>query len=372
MTPQFLRQATGCSLEAAERFAGPLSAACAFYSIDTPVRLAAFLAQVGHESGSFRYVAELWGPTEAQKRYEGRADLGNTKPGDGKRFRGHGLIQVTGRANHARVRDRLRERFDDVPDFESEPEKLADPKWACLSACDYWDDKHLNPLADAGQFELITKRINGGLTGYEDRKARWERAKNAFKTKEEPMPLPALALPLAAAVIDIFTPLAKEKINKELARHSDSPEVVEKMTNAVIQTVQQVTGQTDPIQAVAEFQKAPELIQQVESQTLASIDQVLAVYREVRQMDREDISAAREHDKGSTEFWKRPAFWITLLLLPLVYFVVYRVLEKDAFSPEVQSMVISAVITGILGAILGYWLGSSFGSQEKTRELVKK
>ncbi len=72
-----------------------------FRQINTPARAAAFLAQVGHESGQLRYLREIWGPTPAQVRYEGRADLGNAQPGDGKRFMGRGLIQITGRKNYA-------------------------------------------------------------------------------------------------------------------------------------------------------------------------------------------------------------------------------------------------------------------------------
>jgi putative chitinase len=152
----------------------------AFYGIDTPVRQAAFLAQIGHESGGLKHLKEVWGPTDAQERYEGRKDLGNTQPGDGERFCGHGLIQTTGRHNHALVRDRLRLRFDDVPDFEQHPEELMDTQWASLSACDYWDMKHLNEIADTGDFELVTRKINGGLNGYEDRLDRWNYAKKAL------------------------------------------------------------------------------------------------------------------------------------------------------------------------------------------------
>lgn len=184
LTPQLLRDATGCSDEAAARFAEPLAVACASYGIDTLERLAMFLAQIGHESGSLRYTSELWGPTQAQRRYEGRADLGNTRPGDGSRFRGHGLIQTTGRANHARVRDRLRERFHGAPDFEAEPERLTEPQWAALSAADYWDDRGLNALADAGDFERITRRINGGLNGHADRVARLERARRVLPNQQ--------------------------------------------------------------------------------------------------------------------------------------------------------------------------------------------
>ena len=186
MSPQQIAACTGARIDRAERFAPSLSAGMAFYGIDTPRRQSAFLAQVGHESGGLKYVSEVWGPTEAQKRYEGRLDLGNTQPGDGSRFRGHGLIQTTGRANHAAVRDRLRERFANVPDFEAMPEALMDTQWAALSACDYWDMKGLNALADAGDFEGISARINGrnrqtGMpNGYEDRCERWEYAKRAL------------------------------------------------------------------------------------------------------------------------------------------------------------------------------------------------
>lgn len=180
MTPELIAACTGARIDRATRFAPFLSAGMAFYGIDSPKRQAAFLAQIGHETQGLKHTSELWGPTAAQERYEGRKDLGNTQPGDGSRFRGHGLIQTTGRANHAKVRDRLRERFDSVPDFEADPQALMDPQWAALSACDYWDMKGLNPLADADDFEGITVAVNGGLTGYEDRCERWEFARRAL------------------------------------------------------------------------------------------------------------------------------------------------------------------------------------------------
>lgn len=192
ITPALLQKAVGCAAARAAKFADPLSVACAFYSIDTPVRLAAFLAQVGHESGSLRYTTEIAsgaaydvGPLAVR--------LGNTPEddGDGERYRGHGLIQTTGRHNHARVRDRLRERFQGVPDFEADPAALTDPQWAALSAADYWDDKGLNALADAGDFKAITRKINGGLNGYADRKARWARAKRALAPSVETATLAA-------------------------------------------------------------------------------------------------------------------------------------------------------------------------------------
>ena len=174
-----------CSREHAELFAPHLDEACYLYGINTPARLAAFLAQVGHESGSLVHVREVWGPTPAQQRYEGRADLGNTQEGDGSKYRGRGLIQVTGRANYRALRDRMRMRFGFgvVPDFETYPKALEQPRWAALSAGDYWDHHKLNVLADAGShdsFVTMTRRINGGVNGLGDRLLRWDHAKRAL------------------------------------------------------------------------------------------------------------------------------------------------------------------------------------------------
>lgn len=182
ITAAELAVATGSTMALAEKYVDLYNEAMEVYYISlTPERRNMFLANVGHESGGLRYTRELWGPTETQKRYEGRTDLGNTQPGDGSRFRGHGHIQTTGRHNHARVRDRLRERFPDmgVPDFEAEPDKLSEPRWAVYSACDFADMVGLNAIADAGDFDGYCDAINrghktravGDSNGYKDRLA---------------------------------------------------------------------------------------------------------------------------------------------------------------------------------------------------------
>ena len=181
-----LAAAIGCQRSRAALFAGPLDVACARYAIDTPIRMAMFIAQIGHESGSLQFVREVWNPKQvpAQSRYEGRADLGNTLPGDGFRFRGRGLIQTTGRANYRFVRDSLRKGGYRCPDFEQEPELLEEPQWAALSACDYWEMRKCNEAADAGNFELVTRLVNGGTNGLVDRLNRWERAKRVLGVRE--------------------------------------------------------------------------------------------------------------------------------------------------------------------------------------------
>lgn len=163
-----------CSLTRAQHFAPHLTAAMARYQIDTPLRQAHFLAQIGHESGRLQHTREIWGPTEAQKRYEGRKDLGNTEPGDGSRYRGRGLIQITGRANYAKASAAL------GPDFVAKPELLEEPEWAPLSAAEFWCRNGCNELADKDDVVALTRRINGGTNGLDDRKKLLEKARKVL------------------------------------------------------------------------------------------------------------------------------------------------------------------------------------------------
>lgn len=181
ITTDTLRAALGCSTLRAESWAPHLQRACEIFAINTPVRVAAFMAQIGHESGRLVYSREIWGPTPAQVRYEGRADLGNTQSGDGRRFSGRGLIQTTGRANYCATRDGLRKFVPDVPDFEADPAALEQAEWAALSAAWYWHSRGLNALADVGDFKRITIRVNGGTNGMDDRLALWAKAKEALE-----------------------------------------------------------------------------------------------------------------------------------------------------------------------------------------------
>lgn len=150
--------------------------------LQRPELLAHYLAQIGHESGGWTYDEEIWGPTAAQKRYEGRADLGNTQPGDGYKFRGRGAIQLTGRDNYDRFTDFAKAAIDkDAPDFTVNPDAVKTDPWEGTSALWFWDQgnmtgKSLNKYAAANDIEGLTKKINGGLNGLDDRKKRYTRA----------------------------------------------------------------------------------------------------------------------------------------------------------------------------------------------------
>jgi len=170
----------------------PINEACAKYDISTPLRQAAFIGQCQHESQNFTHLEEglnysanrlmaVWpsrfpniavasqyanNPEKlANKVYGGRADLGNREDGDGFKFHGRGCIQLTGRDSYERCGSSI------GVDLLSNPNLLLDPKYAALSAGWFWNKKGLNALADSKDYDTMTKRINGGLIGLDDRKA---------------------------------------------------------------------------------------------------------------------------------------------------------------------------------------------------------
>ena len=175
----------------------PLNKTFEKYEINTPVRQAAFIGQCGHESNSFKVLQEnlnysakglmaTW-PSRfheidvaekyernpqmiANKVYGGRADLGNTEDGDGWRFHGRGLIQLTGRTNYTVCGQALGKPFAEQPELVLEPENAA------MTAGWFWNKRGLNAVADDQAWELLTKRINGGTHGLQDRIERTHKA----------------------------------------------------------------------------------------------------------------------------------------------------------------------------------------------------
>ncbi|MCU9947485.1 glycoside hydrolase family 19 protein [Pseudomonas sp. PDM13] len=209
ITEQQLLQILPNARRRAGVFVSAINRAAARFNITSRVRLAAFLAQVGHESGELTRLVEnlnyrdatriaqifRWGfdanrnarvdPEEVRdaQRYVGRPEalanrayanrMGNgpEASGDGWRYRGRGLIQLTGKANHAAA------SVDLGVDLVAHPELLEQPEHAAMAAARFWASRGLNELADQGDFEGITRRINGGLTGLAERRVLWERAK---------------------------------------------------------------------------------------------------------------------------------------------------------------------------------------------------
>jgi predicted chitinase len=156
------RAMPGLPTDNAREYAPLVNTAMREGRITTRARAAAFLAQLGHESGSLRWMEEL----ASGAAYEGRLDLGNTQPGDGRRYKGRGPIQLTGRANYRAAGKAL-----GLP-LEDNPKMAARPAVGFRTAVWYWTTRGLNPLADRGDFKGITRRINGGYNGLSDREHR--------------------------------------------------------------------------------------------------------------------------------------------------------------------------------------------------------
>ncbi len=155
-----------------ENFLEPLKRVMEKYEINTPLRMVHFLAQIAHESGSLRFKQEI----ASGAAYEGRKDLGNTRPGDGKKFKGHGLIQITGRANHTAYAEYVGD-----PDLIEHPERIGtEPDHSAGAAGWFWMKKNLNAYADKDDILTITKRINGGTNGLQDRKNYLAAGKKVF------------------------------------------------------------------------------------------------------------------------------------------------------------------------------------------------
>lgn len=154
----------------AATFLTSLNTAMTEFSINTAKRISSFLAQVAVESGELRYTLEIGDGSS----YEGRVDLGNTQPGDGPKYKGRGLIQITGRANYAACGTAL------GLDLIANPSLLEVAPGAARSAAWFWSNRRLNDLADTDKFGSITKRINGGYNNLDQRLGYWLVARSLF------------------------------------------------------------------------------------------------------------------------------------------------------------------------------------------------
>ena len=186
MTLGQIKETTCSSTANASKFMVSINDTCDKFDITTPIRQLCFLAQVGHESGSLFFTEEL----ASGAAYEGRKNLGNTQPGDGVKFKGRGLIQITGRTNYKAVGDAL------GIDLIANPKLLGGKnvnlcsieqlKNAAMSAGWFWNSRKLNAIADTiniakpietgtnlTNFILITKKISGGTNGLHDRLNRY-------------------------------------------------------------------------------------------------------------------------------------------------------------------------------------------------------
>lgn len=172
------------------------------YDIVTELRVAHFLAQLAHESDHFRTMEEY----ASGEAYEGRKDLGNIRRGDGRRYKGRGPIQITGRYNYRKYGNLL------GVDLENNPELAEHPEIGLRIAAEYWRQNDLNHWADKDNGKQITRKINGGYNGLNDRLAKIERAKavlNPSHFHNDPVPQPVAPKPAPVEPVRVSAPVVK-------------------------------------------------------------------------------------------------------------------------------------------------------------------
>lgn len=197
LSRQQLIDCTGCSVSDADKYLVFIFSTCKRFEINTKFRMAAFFAQIGHESLNLSVVSEnlnykaeslvrVWPkhfpniqianqyarqPEKiANRAYANRMGNGDEASGDGWRYRGRGFIQLTGKNNYIELTEHFKH------DFVTNPNDVTEPIWCTLSAGYFWSKNSLNELADRQDFERITRRINGGVHGLEDRQRRYNKA----------------------------------------------------------------------------------------------------------------------------------------------------------------------------------------------------
>ena len=190
ISAQQLKEIAGASTTLMTALCEQINEICPKYGIDTPRRMAHFLAQACHETDHFRVLAEY----ASGKAYEGRKDLGNTEAGDGVKYKGRGIFQTTGRANYTA----LGVKVGNPPKFISNPKLLEQPEYAVWSACEFWKSKDFNAIADRNNTDVLKKKrkgelidvspveyisltINGGYNGMDERKKFYARAESVLK-----------------------------------------------------------------------------------------------------------------------------------------------------------------------------------------------
>ena len=325
---------------------------CKHFNINTPSRLAAFIATLCHESGEFKYVKEL----ASGEAYEGRASLGNTQSGDGVRFKGRGFIQLTGRYNYTKFGEAV------GIDCINHPELLESYKYAALSAGWFWDTHNLNTPADVGDFRRVTKIVNGGYNGWENRLRYYNKAIEVFgATEVTPIAIEEKKVPFPAMLAALF-PLLLDKIPALLKIFTDKEKPVsERNVDAalkVVEIVKEATGTTSIAEAVEQVVQNQEACQ-------AASKAIEEQWFELTEVGGGGIAGARA---AAIEYAKQPRNWplelVTYMFVTIFGAAILFVLAKAEFTAEHVTMSLQAAL-GLALMVGGFWLGSSYTTSRR-------
>lgn len=417
----------------ADRWLAPLNNALIRWEITSHAQVTMFLAQCAHESGGFKRLVEnlhysaaallaAW-PKRftgedavamaydeqriAERAYGGRMGNGAEGSGDGYRYRGRGIIQLTGRDNYQRAGDAI------GLDFVAQPELLEQPDWAASSAGWFWATNGCSALADAGDFLAITKRINGGTNGQADREG-WLAKVRAI------VPAPAVgtqpAAPIedrstiyqpptpeekpmgALAILKMFGPVLAElipQIANIVKPQSESAKRDATLASTIVSTIVGAAEAPNMQAAVEKMQADPAVVETVKKAVVTE-PQVMAALQIVEVGGGAAAAVERDQKAAAADkpFWKASAvFWISVLLMPLVYWLVGSLIvggtaerlvaaaKESAMVPEWVTLLLSLfgsewqgetrsggfnlVIGLVLGGICGVYFGVSVTQQKQ-------
>lgn len=417
-----------------------LERGASLFGVTSKAEFGMFLAQAIHESSgfkarveSFNYTPErllaVFGPrritveqAHGLGRITGRAadersianvvyggawglrNLGNIGPEDGWRYRGRGYFQLTGLDNYAAIGSVLTKRLGRTVDLVGHPELLEeDEELAVMSAFAYWELRGCARFAAAGDFEGLTKCINGGLIGYDERQAIWNNVKAVMAEDQPATPRPkthptaptpstaptqeksmepitlSLIAGLAGKIFDMFTPLAREKLTREVARHTDNPEVAAQVANAAIEAVKTATGKADPLEAVMEARANPAVVAQVEASVLEELEKMAPFLDKLaafEKQSRDDEEASREAaaKRAAAEEYDMTGILIrgAMIFVALLFILLSTVIGVQLYKAGKVDTEVWALFTGLVGSAIGvvttiyaYRFGSSRGSAAK-------
>lgn len=408
----------------ADRWHAPLNAAIGAAAVATPARLAPFLAQLAHESGGFRHLVEntahkaatlraLWpgrfsvADAEemagdairiAERAYGGRLGNGPEGSGDGYRYRGRGLIQLTGRANYAEAGAAL-----GLPLVE-QPELLEQPAHAAASAAWFWSARNCNDYADRDDFEGLTRRINGGLHGYDDRRRRLARIREILaQPQETPAMIPAAA-PLASTALSFglglvqslasaFAPAAERKISAALTDAGADPRIAPALVANVLNAISPNLATAAPaaqVSAVASAQADPATLKRAEQSALAFLDAVAPFLEQSAGFDQakwtaeregRDAAAARAIKERGAGLWDMTSVvvWFAATTMTGLVATLLGIIAMQATTGEGN---INGALIGMAGplfmaavaawtAIIAYRFDGTKESSEQTRAILR-
>lgn len=365
ITAELLRRVMPAAGARADTFAPLLEAARARWIGNDPDVVAHWLAQIAHESGQLRYTEEIWGPTDAQRRYEGRADLGNTEPGDGSRFRGRGLIQLTGRANYRAYSEASGQ------DFVSSPGSVSEPVYAADSAGWFWSSNRISSLIDEPDPVLaVTRRVNGGTNGLADRR-RYYAAARAALVDAPASPAPAPQAPqkrefkLFPAIISALIPGLIQALPElgKILKQDNVPERNIAIATKALEVIAPAVGAANAQDAVERITSDP-AAREAAREAVRPMVEVIEVGGGIQEARKFAVAVTTTGPAAAQIGWGMTIAALALAIVVGGGWIMREVLMSQDFDIQTKASILDYMKNvGLI--VAGFAFGSSVGSRRK-------